>query len=484
MRHLPRRILAWFLVTAGGAAHAAPASLRCDVLPAQPRLGHPLQWSIRAANLPGIPMLQAARLGADWLLQGQTAQRSASGPARSLQTLELTLYPMSAGTLRLPAVRAGALSCPPRTVRIAESPPGQPAQYIAAHIENPNPVVGQAVRVDLDIGAGGALDWQPVRAGSDEGVIRPLSTLSTAVDAGGVRMAAQRQSWSFTPLRPGDSTIRFGLLRATPFGQLLVYPVTPLQVRVQALPAYWPVDAAIGQARLRIEPAPQHLELGATGVLRATLEGVQIGRAALLRSLEQASATHRGLRMYAPRLRLDPDSAHTLTPVWHIELAFRVTAGGYRAYPKLRIPYYDPRLGAPRLAVADWGPLRVHDPRPLRMLEAVGLVGALVLLLALARVCVGAIGVRLCRRRWQRIAHRGDSRALLRAWRRDLARGAPEAQTLRSWARSLRCGSRPVLHQELDALIRAEEQGRYASAAPRAQLDACAGKGRLPDVLG
>ncbi|WP_231480695.1 hypothetical protein [Thiomonas sp. FB-Cd] len=188
--------------------------------------------------------------------------------------------------------------------------------------------------------------------------------------------------------------------------------------------------------------------------------------------------------MYAPRLRLDPDSTHTLTPVWHIELAFRVVAGGRLIYPRLRIPYYDPRLGAPRLAVADWGQLRAHDPRPLRILEAVGLVGALVLLAALARVCVGAIGVWLCRRRWQRIAQRGDSRALLRAWRHDLARGAPEAQTLRGWARSLRCGSQPLLHQELEALIRAEEQRRYAPVAPSAQVSPGPGKVKLADEVG
>ena len=484
MQRLLRQLLAASLVTAGGAAHAAAPSLRCDALPAHPLLGHPLKWTIRAANLPEIPMLQAAQLGSDWLLQNQTAQRSASGPARSLQTLDLTLYPMSAGTLQLPAVRAGALSCPPRTVRIAESPPGQTPRFIAAHVEDANPVVGQATRVDLDVGAGGALDWQPVRAGSDEGLVRSLSTVSTVVRAGGNRVAVQRQSWSFTPLRPGDSTIHFGLLRATPFGQLLVYPLRPLQVQAQPLPAYWPEDAAIGHARLRLERAPHRLELGATGVLRATLEGVQIGRTALLRTLEQANVNSRGLRMYASRLILDPDSAHRLTPVWRIELAFRVTAGGRLAYPQLRIPYYDPRLGAPRLAVADWGALRAHDPRPLRLLEALGLVGSLVLLLALSRACAVATGAWLCRRRWRRIAARGDSRALLRAWQRDQARGAPQAQTLRNWARSLSCGAQPLLQQGLEALIEEQERSHYASAAPGAQAAAVQGRDELAGELG
>ncbi len=378
-------LLGLLLCAVQGAAHAAAPSLRCAWQPAHPVLGYPLRWSIEAANLPGIALFRPTRLGAHWLLQRQTSERSAGGPGRSMQTLNVTLYPMAAGALPLPAVRAGGLECAPRAVRVAASAPGQAPQFIAMRIAPPRPIVGQAVRVDLEVGAGGALDWQAVRVHSDDGLLRPVSTVSTRVAHGGARRAVQSvqwQTWSYTPLRAGTATIRAGLLRATLFGKLLIYPVAPLRVRVRPRPAYWPDDAAVGNARWRVARAPSRLELGATGVLRATLCGVQIGRAALLRLLGQAQPTGRGLRVDAARVSLDAAAAHAVTPIWRIELAVRARAGGRLAYPQVRIPYYDPRRGAPELAVADWGDVRVHDPRPLRLFEACGAIGCLVLLLA------------------------------------------------------------------------------------------------------
>ncbi len=467
----PRRLglgLALSVLAAAGGAHAASPSLRCTLQPRHPVLGHPLRWTIRAVNLPELPLLRAAQLAPDWLLQGQTAQRSASGRGRSSQILELTLYPMAIGTLRLPALHAGTLSCPRRALRIASSAHGQAPQFMAAHVGDASPVVGQAVRVDLNLGAGGALDWQPVRAASDDGVVRPLSTLSTEVVSRGGRVAVQRQSWSFTPLRAGDTTIHFGLLRATPFGQLRVYPLAPLHLRAQPLPAYWPDDAAIGHARWRIERAPQRLQLGANGVLHATLGGVQIGRAALLRALVQATGSELGLRLYPPRLRREPGAAHALTPVWHVALAFRVDAAGPVVYPRLRLPYYDPRRGAPALAVADWGGAQADDPRPARLLAAIAAVGALVLLLALLRLATLAARAALCRRRWRRLIARGDARALAQVWQRQAARASPQAPTptLRSWVRSQRCGGRPLTIPGLEGLIAVEERRRYAAAQP------------------
>ena len=458
-----RSLLAAAACCVPGIPACAAASLQCTLQPPRPVLGHAVHWEIRARDLPPIPMLSAPRLGGDWLLQRQGSERSGDAAGHSTQTLRLVLYPLASGALSLPAVRAGSLGCPQRRVRIADSEPGQAPLYLAAHALAARPVVGQALRVDLDIGAGGALDWRPVRTGSDDGVLRAVSTVSTEVQVGGRRIAVQRQNWSYTPTRAGTATIRFGLLRATPFGKLRVYAVAPLRLQVGALPAYWPADAAVGHARLRIEPAPRRLDLGATTVLRARLSGAQIGRAQLLRLLA-ASARRVGnaLRMYPPRVSLDPDSAHALAAVWDIEWPLRVLRGGRVHYPRLRIPYFDPRRGAPELAVADWGDLRVHDPRPLRVLETCGLVGGVVLLLALLRASLLAARAGLARARWRRIAERGDEQALLRAWREAAACGDPRARTLRAWVHAQRGAWAASQQPAIERLVAACERQCYA----------------------
>ena len=464
-----RPLLAALACCVLGTSACAAASLQCRLLPRRPVLGHAVHWDIRARDLPALPMLRAAGLGDDWLLQRQGSERSDDATGHSTQTLRLLLYPMASGVLHLPELRTGGLRCPPRSVRIADSEPGQAPQYVAAHARAARAVVGQALRVELDIGAGGALDWQPVRASSDYGVLRPVSTVSTDEEVGGRRIAVQRQNWSYTPTRAGTATIRFGLLRATPFGKLRVYAVAPLRLQVGALPAYWPADAAVGHARLRIEPAPRRLDLGATTVLRARLSGAQIGRAQLLRLLA-ASARRVGnaLRMYPPRVSLDPDSAHALAAVWDIEWPLRVLRGGRVHYPRLRIPYFDPRRGAPELAMADWGDLRVHDPRPLRVLETCGLVGGVVLLLALLRASLLAARAGLARARWRRIAERGDEQALLRAWREAAACGDPRARTLRAWVHAQRGAWAASQQPAIERLVADCERQWYARPTPRA----------------
>ena len=464
-----RSLLAAAACCVPGIPACAAASLQCTLQPPRPVLGHAVHWEIRARDLPPIPMLSAPRLGGDWLLQRQGSERSGDAAGHSTQTLRLVLYPLASGALSLPAVRAGSLGCPQRRVRIADSEPGQAPLYLAAHALAARPVVGQALRVDLDIGAGGALDWRPVRTGSDDGVLRAVSTVSTEVQVGGRRIAVQRQSWSYTPTRAGTATIRFGLLRATPFGKLRVYRVAPLRMQVAGLPAYWPADAAVGRARLRIEPAPRRLDVGAAGVLRASLSGAQIGRAELLRLLARsARRVDPALRMDPPRVSLDPASAHALAAVWDIEWPFRVLRGGAARYPRLRVPYYDPLRGAPQLAVADWGALRVHDPRPLRLLEACALVGGAVLLLALLRAGVLAARAGLVRARWHRIARRGDARALLHAWHEAAARGDPRTRTLRGWVDAQRGAWAASQQPAIERLVADCERQWYARPTPRA----------------
>ncbi|MBU6441507.1 MAG: hypothetical protein KGS28_14885, partial [Betaproteobacteria bacterium] len=279
-------------------AGAARPDLQCSLLPAQPVLGHALRWEIRARKLPPLAPLRPGQLGEDWLLQGQSSQ-SDSGPDGSSQTLELRLYPLAAGRLRLPELRAGGARCPPRSVRVAAAEAGQAPVYVAARVATPGATVGQALRIELDVADGGGLAWKPAAARSDDGILHSLGSLDTRAADGTTEVL--RQSWSFTLTHAGDFTLRFGLLRGHRFGELLVLPVAPLRGVVRPLPAYWPVGWPVGHATLRLQPAPRRLERGAAGVLRARLEGVQVGRQALAAML-RADAHAAGLRIGEPQL--------------------------------------------------------------------------------------------------------------------------------------------------------------------------------------
>ncbi len=447
---------------AGAGVRAERPAMVCRVRPAQPVLGHVVHWDIHARDLPPLPLVRAGQLGADWLLQGQAGEAS-SADGHSTQTLRLRLYPMSAGVLRLPELRAGRGVCASRTLRVLQARAGHRPLYMAARLRGHvrEATVGQALRIELDVAAGGGLAWQAVSVHTDDGVVHALGTLDTRAAArGGIEV--QRQSWSFTPTRAGEITLRFGLLRGTRLGKLLVVPVAPLRWRVRPLPAYWPPGAPVGHARLRVLPAPASLELGDAAVLRARLSGVQLGRGEWLRLLD-AEARASGLRVGAPRLRRVFDAAQGPAPAWDIEWPVHARRAGRLRYPRLRLPYYDPERGAPGLALADWGTVRVRDPRPRRIALALLAVAGLVAALALLRQGVLFARCALCRFRWRRIARRGDARELRRLWRQARARGQAPAATLRAWVDAQRCGQRGVRSPELDQLLDREQERLYAS---------------------
>lgn len=453
-------LAASLVLAAANAARAAAPALRCSVSP-QPLLGHALAWVIRARDLPEMPMLRGDMLGPDWRLLGQQAERSAS-PSGSLQTLRVQLVPLRAGELRLPPLHDASRVCAARTLRVAPAAPGRPPRYLAARATTDRPVVGEAVRVQVEAASGGGVVWEAPEARSDAGLLRPLGSVSARVDAGGREIEVQRWIWSFTPLRAGDARIRFSLLRGGRFGEPRVYALPSLSLGVRGLPAYWPAQGPIGRARLRVEPAPSELTLGASGVLRARLAGVQVGRRQLSRLLAELPATP-GLRVGTPRLWREPQLGGALYPRWDIELPFRVERAGALVYPGLRLLAYDPVLGAPRLATAGWGTLRVRDPRPRRVLLAVGGVGLVVLLLALSRLGGLALRAALCRARWRRLARRGDVQGLLRQWRRARARGDVDALSLRRWLGSRHCGGRALREPGLAALLAEAERRLYGT---------------------
>lgn len=445
---------------------AAAGSLMCRVEPAQFQLGQPLHWDIHGVDLPqGLPALRQEDFGSDWLLHAQSSSQSRDSKGRLDDSLRITLYPMRSGVLRLPPLAVGDLRCPGQGVAIALHSPGEEGLIIRTRIEPPQPMVGQPVRIELDLGGPGGMTWSPVTMSAANATLREISTLDTSARVHGAAIAVQRHTWAVLPLTAGRLDVRFEHFRGTRFGQLMIYPGLNLVVPVRPMPAYWPSTLAVGPARWRAFAPPRDLQVGQTGVLRARLHIPAIGRRVLERFFASIPVA-RGLKMYAPRVQMIEDGGSALDQTWQVDWPFRAVTGGTIAYPALRMPYLDPELQAPRLATASWGALRVSDPRLMRM--AIGVAGGALLLGALFGLRSALIRWRLARarRQWMGLAIQGHPQGLADAWAQ--ARVANPARlagtTLRAWlCERARCGL-PVDPRHVD-LVSQLEHRRYGPRA-------------------
>ncbi|WP_233224550.1 hypothetical protein [Thiomonas sp. X19] len=395
-----------------------------------------MKWRIEATDLPQqLPTWTAADFGSDWLLHAQSASQSSDGKGHSTQSAEVTLYPMRSGELRLPPLSLGARHCAISSVGVAEHAPGEPALQVSTRIEPAQPVTGQVARIELDVAGPGGLNWEPVAALSTDARLRELPTLDTNISMHGERLPLQRHTWALLPLRAGKLDVRFSLLKATRFGELEIYASPVLPVQVRPLPAYWPADLPVGPLLFQTQPAPTTLVLGQSGGLRFELSAAGLDSRAIGRLL--ATTSQSGvLKMYPPRMRQMPGASSSLDQTWQIAWPFRVERAGAILYPQVRIPYYDPQLGAPRIALIAWGLAKAQDLRPLHL--ALGLLAAVALLLTLAGLRWAWCTLQHAKRRnfWRRIAKDHDQIALLVLWtkaRRTRPDHDASKMTIRTW---------------------------------------------------
>lgn len=444
---------------------ARAATLSCQVEPAQPILGQPVRWQLRATDSPQtLPTWTAANFGPDWLLHAQSTSSSGDGKGHSTQVAEVTLYPMRSGELALPALELAGSRCAVQAVQVASHAPGEQPLYLATHINPAQPMVGEPVRIELDVDSAGGLSWDPIAAEAADASLRSLPTLATAVEVEGGSVPVERHAWSLLPWRAGETHVHFPKIAARRFGQLLIYPPQSLELRVRLLPAYWPANLPVGRPQIALQPAPQSLRIGQAAVLRFLIRAPGL-TARMLGQILDRQATPEGLRFHAPRIHPVLGPSGEGDGRWQVDWPLRAISRGliHIHYPLLRIPYMDPQLAAPQLAQASWGRVQVTDPRPRNLL--VGLMGATALLagLALARFAYCALCQGRKRLKWARLAQNQDVEGLNQLWEQSRGRypsHAGQAHTLRAWLEQ-QAETVPGVAKELNALLARAEVQRY-----------------------
>jgi hypothetical protein len=447
LRQLARRsasgrlpgLVALLLAVAPVHAGATAPALLCQRDNAPLILGHPLTLTITARNLAQpLPDPGAAGFAPDWLLQNlQTGSSERRGQRE--QTATLTLYPLRAGRLSLPAIRVGRASCPAQSLRVADRAPGAAPLQWRSVVAPAQPYLLQPVQVELQIVGGGNFSWEPPPARSNELLLTAPAptTRSTLVD--GQRQLVQVFRWQALPLQDGPVTVDFGQLRLYAFGQLRIYAPAPLSFEVRALPLWWPRDGLVGQPQLQLLQASRQLQLGQTGVWRLRLQAAGLDRRQLLQ-LGNAWRSQLPAALGVTDIDVRRDSAAGQNPVaaagdaWQLSVYFRPRRAGNLALPALRLDYFDPATVLP--AMVRWQPpaLGVDDPRPARVVVGLA-VAAMLLALFIAwrrlRRCLHAR--RALQRALDRLASADSADALRLAWLAlPIQREAP-ALTLEAW---------------------------------------------------
>lgn len=439
MKH-PARVAALALALAAlqpwTLTHAA--ALSCQVAPAQPVLGEAVHWQLRATDLAApLPTWTAAEFAPDWLLHAQSTSSTADGKGHHAQDAEVTLYPMRTGMLALPPLELGDQRCAPRSVPVASHTPGGQPLYLGIHTFPAQPMVGEQMRLELDVGSAGGLSWEPITAQAPDANLQALPTLDRNVEVSGDAKPTpvQRHAWALLPLLAGELKVEFPTIQARRFGQLIIYPPEFIRLQVRPRPAFWPANLPIGRPRIRLSPAPASLQVGQSGALHFTIHAPGI-TALELASILADQAAQPNLTFDAPRIRPAINAAGEDDGTLQVGWPYRAKRGGTAHYPLLRVPYLDAQLGAPQRLQVSWGSVQVTDPRLPHFF--LGLLGATSLLavFALIRWAYTALLWRRQHLVWARLTENQDVPAFIELWshsRPTHPKPAGPNHTLRVW---------------------------------------------------
>ena len=476
------------LLFAAGSATASAQSLQCSVGSEAAVLGHPFTWTVTgtvtARDLPQpLPAFTPAQFAPDWLLQGQQGASGRDAAGHREASAMLTLYPLRAGALALPAVVADGRQCPAQPVEAADHVSGEAPLQWRTRIDPSRPYRMQQVRVELQVIGGGNLAWDTPRARSPQALLSPLASTSQTVTVDGRSQQVQVFAWSALPLQSGPIAVDFGLLRAHAFGELRVYAPPALDFDAQALPQWWLADGLVGKPQVQTLQAKHRLQLGETGVWRLRLQGAGLDRAQVVRLFDAwRERPLMGMDVAGVDVRRGSDAndgQSVGSDDWEVSVFFRPRQAGRLSPPALRLDYFDPRTALP--AVAWWTPpvVAVVDPRPVHL--ALGLGGGLALLglsFALRAVWCCLRRRRASRLALARLAAADSADALRRAWLTlPSSEVKPSAPTLDTWLHAAAAQDDPVLRdiaQALQQQLYAAPGELHAGTSAQAQATALA----------
>lgn len=451
-------------------AAASAQSLQCRVGPEPAVIGHPMTWTVTARDLAQtLPAFTPPQFAPDWLLQGQQGASGSDAQGHREQSSALTLYPLRAGALSLPAVQIGALQCSAQTVHVADAAKGEALLQWRTRLDPAQPDRLQSVRVELQAIGGGNLVWDTPPARSAQAVLTPLANDSRTETIDGQPQQVQVFAWSALPLQSGPVTVDFGLLRAHAFGQLRVYAPPALTFAVKALPLWWPSDGLVGKPQVQTLQASRRVQLGETAVWRLRFAAAGLDRAQVLRVMQAWRAQLSGTLQIADvdvRRSAEGDGQAADEQQWDVSVFFHPQQAGVFTPRPIRLDYFDAHSALPAVVWHALPAVTVHDPRPQRLALALGGGLALVGLLAALRAMVCC----LCRRHrlqhaLMRLAAADSADALRLAWLA-LPPGSGQhlAPTLDAWLHAA------LAHEDAELRIAAQAlQTRLYAAPPATQ---------------
>jgi hypothetical protein len=424
-------------------------------------LGEPLALTLTGTALEQIDL---APLAADFEVQGRTLSRS-----DGMETLVLTLYPLRGGRLILPGLpllQAGTARSRASAVTVTAGSAEIPQVRFRVETEPAAPVQRQPARLTLEACDDGSLEWKrpalPLHAALYH---RPLGEEQMDLERDGIRCTAHRWHWAVIPTqmptRDGPLRLPMAMLEAGKFGRQLRFPAPAVAFTVAAVPAWLPLNVAIGRPRLAAEKLPATWPVQRPLAWRFEVSGgySEDGLKALLALQLQGQA---GLNGYTPTVETLPGEDR-LSPLPRLRVTLYASPreSGPLRLPGLSLPWFDPASGRLESLTVQGGVVRIVNPaleslvRWATILLGAGLLGALLIL----------ITRKLAWRRHKRrglaeVAASTDMDSLARAVRAFSLRPQPHpAATLGRWRERLRGEARCA---GLDELTEALERARYA----------------------
>lgn len=345
-----RLLLMGLMLVAG---HAAAATLTVRVDKHALVLGESLALEItaRAAGTTApLARLSLAALHADFEVlevsrNAQTVTRN--GQITTTQTLTATLYPLRSGRLKIPVLNILHARSPALEIVVQDSGATIPRVVLRSGVEPHPPHVRETVLLYLDVYDNGSLVWAAVEAPTAPGMhLRELAAERRAAHIDGKTFQVLRHRWAATPLRDGEHTLKFPLLRASKFGVRLRYAAPPLKFTVQAVPGYVPVVVPVGPApELRAEALPNEIVVNRPMNWRFSVTGTGLNENGLALILATTLGSAPGIRSYPLKIEAaDATRSTTLAQTFHVTLPFQAQHSGDMELPEVSIPYFDPQL--------------------------------------------------------------------------------------------------------------------------------------------
>lgn len=338
-----------------GFTTTAQAMLEVKTDKTQSQLGEAIVLQIKSSE--DLGGLDLSPLTKNFQLASQTLNQSAS-QGRQDYFLEVTLYPLRSGVLNIPRLVLGTQRTRALSVRIA------PANVsIRAWFPPRMPIAREATMLHLEIRDDGSVSWDtPIQIDAPYTVIRALPESTREETRDGIKQNVHLFRWRILPLKEGSVTVNFGMLDAHRYAQRLRFPIGNISLNVRPTPAYLPLNLPIGRPYIRMDPRLQHLNANKLQSWNIYIHAPGLS-AEGLQSLLQFGKSE-GIVFYPPSITpamLDNDEYLRLSLTYNVDRSAR-------AFPEIRLPYFD--LDTQRIEALTFpaSPLYVRDPAREHML--------------------------------------------------------------------------------------------------------------------